>query len=305
MGTSVKWLRVSPRLVPSATVALVASERPVLIDSGHGDAYTEAANLAFLAEHGLVPEDLSALAITHFHNDHVGGVGALQARGVPVLLHEAEAELIAAGSPHVWDRALLGFDVPAFSVDRALRDGDRIDCGSVELEVIHVPSQTPGHVAFWEPTARVLFSGDLLQAADVGWVRFSQPWLDGALERSMAAIERLAALEPAIVVPGHGPVVTDVPAAVRANLDRYRSWLGDPARPARHAARRILLTTLVLSPCTEAELATRTWAAALAAATGQDPDAAIADLLLAVGEHIDRDVSGLLHARVPHHPPTP
>jgi glyoxylase-like metal-dependent hydrolase (beta-lactamase superfamily II) len=289
------WLRFSPRVTPSANVALIATGKPVLIDSGFGSPASAALTERFLAENGLRAADLTALAITHFHNDHAGGAAALRAQGVPVLLHETEAALIAAGAPEAFDAAFLPFAVESFTVDRALRDGDVIDAG-VELHVIHVPCQTPGCVAYWEPVDRVLFSGDLLQAEDVGWVRYDGT--PGALADTVAAVERLAALDPAIVVPGHGPLVTDVPRAVERTLARYAGWAADPARPARHAARRIALTSLVLQPSTEEQLTPQTWARALIDVSGPDAVTELVAGLEASGV-VTRDQDGVLHATVP------
>jgi glyoxylase-like metal-dependent hydrolase (beta-lactamase superfamily II) len=146
----------------------------------------------------------------------------------------------------------------------------------------------------------VLFSGDLLQADDVAWLRFEAD----ALEKTVAAVQRLAALDPLVVVPGHGPVVEDVEAAVRQTLDRYATWAGDPARWARHAARRVVITTLVLTPCDEAALARLAWARELARVTETTPAAAVAAL---VDGHVRagvvrRDPDGTLRATVAHEP---
>lgn len=273
----------------------------MLIDSGFASAASRAITDAFLAGNGLAPEQLTAVALTHFHNDHVGGAAWLQRQGVPILLHETEAELIAAGAAEAFDHALLAFDVPAFTVDRPLRDGDVVDAGERQLHVVHVPSHTSGLVAFWEPEDRVLFSGDLIQDGDVGWVRFDDP---ASLAATEAAVRRLAALEPALVVPGHGPVVTDPGRAIAENLERYASWRGEPSRPALHACRRIIISTLALTPSIEAELAELPWARVLAGVLDTTPAQAVGGLLeghLAAGRVVRGD-DGRLRTTVPHEP---
>ena len=127
---------------------------------------------------------------------------------------------------------------------RALRDGDVLE----GLEVVHTPGQTPGHVAYWHPEERVAITGDLLQDGDVAWVPYGGPWAEGALERTIASIERIAALEPVMTIPGHGPPVTDVPAAVAANLERYARFREDPSRAVWHAVRRALVSHLMIAP---------------------------------------------------------
>src|SRR5262245_45171204 len=170
----------SPRPGPSANLVLVTAERPVLVDAGSGSVPSDAALRAFLAEHGVAPEDLAWLALTHFHADHAGGAASLQRdHGVPVAAHASEAALVNARDPRACDARFLGFPVGPFTVQRALADGDVLE----GLQVIHAPGQTPGHVAYWLPSERVAITGDLLQAGDVSWIPFAGPWAAGALER--------------------------------------------------------------------------------------------------------------------------
>ena len=108
--------------------------------------------------------------------------------------------------------------------------------------------QTPGHVAYWHAEERVAITGDLLQVGDVAWVPFGGPWADGALERTIASLERIAALDPVRTIPGHGPLVTDVPAAVADNLERYARFREDPSRAVWHAVRRATVSHLMIAP---------------------------------------------------------
>ena len=158
-------IAVDLRPGPSANLVLVGD---VLVDTG--SAGTLQRTRAFLD--GATP---SWVALTHFHADHAGGAGTL---GLPVAAHEAEAALVNAGDPRAGD-PWLGFEIPPYRVTRALRDGDLIG----ELEVVHTPGQTPGHVAYWHAGERVAITGDLLQNGDVAWVPFGGPWAEGALDR--------------------------------------------------------------------------------------------------------------------------
>ena len=98
-------------------------------------------------------------------------------------------------------------------------------------------------------------TGDLLQDGDVAWVPYGGPWAAGALERTIASIERIAALDPVMTIPGHGPPVTDVPAAVAATLERYARFREDPSRAVWHAVRRALVSHLMIAPRDAAALA--------------------------------------------------
>ena len=144
------------------------------------------------------------------------------------------------------------------------------------MEVVHTPGQTPGHVAYWHAEERVAITGDLLQDGDVAWVPFGGPWAAGALERTVASLRRIAALDPVRTIPGHGPVVTDVPAAVDANLERYARFREDPSRAVWHAVRRATVSHLMIAPRSAASLATLPWVPMAAAAVDLAPLALVA-----------------------------
>lgn len=232
---------VLQRSTPAAHCALVGR---VLVDTGGGTADNVERVLAFLDGR---PVDL--IALTHPHLDHAGGAAELRERlGVPVAMGRADVGTLAA------DAERLRQPLPAFEADRLLDDGDVLPGG---LQVVATPGQTPGHLAFWAPAGRVVLTGDLLQDGDVAWVPFD----DGALDAACASIRRLAGLDAALGVPGHGPLVRDVTAAAAANLARYRQWQAEPARQAWHGARRVTAGRLSL----EASLPARAGAEAIVA----------------------------------------
>jgi glyoxylase-like metal-dependent hydrolase (beta-lactamase superfamily II) len=293
-------IAVDLRPGPSANVVLVGGERPVLIDSGSGSVASLARTHAFLAEHELVASDLAWLALTHFHADHVGGAASL---GVPVAAHEVEAALVNDRDPRACDALWLAFEVGPYGVTRALRDGDSVVDG---LEVVHTPGQTPGHVAYWHAEERIAITGDLLQEGDVAWVPFGGPRAEGALDAMIASIERIAALEPRMTIPGHGPPVTDVPAAVAANLERYERFRSDPSRAVWHAARRALVSHLMISPLPASALAAMPWAADAAAAVDLTPLALVERVLAGLMERgwVVED-GGMYDTEVVHEPRGP
>ncbi len=256
---------VDLRLGPSANLVLVDD---VLVDSGSGSPSSLTRLRAFVGERAL-----SWVALTHFHADHAGGAATL---GVPIAAHEAEAD---TSDPRVGD-PWLGFEIPPYRVARALRDGDFVG----PLEVVHTPGQTPGHVAYWHAEERVAITGDLLQLGDVAWVPFGGPWAEGALECTVASLERIAALDPVRTIPGHGPVVTDVPAAVADNLERYARFREDPSRAVWHAVRRATVSHLMIASRSAASLASLPWVPMAASAVDLSPLALIERVLDGLSE---------------------
>lgn len=154
---------------------------------------------------------VAAVVLTHAHFDHVGGVAQLMdATGAPLLVHESDAARLTSDGAEGTGGSMFGFHgIVAPSADRLLHDGDVVEAGLLELQVIHTPGHTQGGIClFGEDPAggpSHLFSGDTLFAGSVG--RTDLPGGDGrTLARSIA---RLASLPPDTRVhPGHGPDTT-------------------------------------------------------------------------------------------------
>mgnify|MGYP005861772809 CR=1 FL=1 len=145
---------------------------------------------------------VAGVVLTHGHFDHLAAArDVLAVTGAPLLVHEADAESIT--SAHGTGGALFGFEVSAPAADRLLRDGDRLDAGSLSLTVLHTPGHTPGCVCLY--TGGHLFSGDTLFSGSIGRTDFPGGDMD-AMSRSVA---RLAGLpDDTRVHPGHGPETT-------------------------------------------------------------------------------------------------
>jgi glyoxylase-like metal-dependent hydrolase (beta-lactamase superfamily II) len=94
--------------------------------------------------------------------------------------------------------------------------------GDVRLELIEVgPAHTRGDTIVHAPAARVLFSGDILfsGAHPIAWA--------GPVSHWIAACERILALDPAVIVPGHGPLAG---TGEVHELKAYFEYLYDHAR---------------------------------------------------------------------------
>ncbi len=166
--------------------------------------------------------EIAAHALTHAHPDHVGGSRhVVDALGVPLWSPAGDADDVEAGrarpGPGRAGRLLaLAGGFPAVSVARRLREGDDV----AGFTVLDTPGHSPGHLALWREADRVLVAGDVFFNLDLRTLRpgLRPPagFLTFDVERNRASMRRLAELEPALVLLGHGPPVRDAAAKLRA-----------------------------------------------------------------------------------------
>jgi glyoxylase-like metal-dependent hydrolase (beta-lactamase superfamily II) len=159
--------------------------------------------LAVVARHGLT---LSKILLTHAHLDHCGGTAELARRcGVPIEGPQRGDAFWIEGLPE--QAAQFGLPpAEAFEPTRWLEHGDRVQLGEGELEVLHCPGHTPGHVVFFDRPDRLAIVGDVLFQGSIGRTDFPGGDYD-TLIRSIR--ERLFPLGDDVrFLPGHGPMST-------------------------------------------------------------------------------------------------
>ena len=161
------------------------------------------------------------LVNTHHNGDHCWGNQLFAELGTEIIGHRLCAEFFdREASPELFVRLSEAEEVPVglAALVEALRDfdfhdivltppttlidGDTVlDLDGFEAHLLYVgPAHTAGDVVVHLPSEGVVFTGDILfqRCTPLGW--------QGTFANWIAALERLEALEPATVVPGHGPV---------------------------------------------------------------------------------------------------
>ncbi len=124
--------------------------------------------LAEVSRRGL---KLVAVLPTHWHADHVGGNQDL-VRAVPGLrVYGARGE---------------GGRIPAMTDE--VEDGSEVAVGPIRGRVIGIPAHTSGHIAYYFPALKAVFTGDTLFIAGCGRV------FEGKADTMVASLGRLAAL---------------------------------------------------------------------------------------------------------------
>jgi hydroxyacylglutathione hydrolase len=161
---------------------------------------------------------ISAHALTHAHPDHQGASHEVcEALGIPFWCPERDVD--AAENPdlikenqgnHPVARLFrASFVGPGHKVDRALKEGDEV----VGFKVIDTPGHSAGHVAYWRESDRVLIIGDVLanmdQLTGIRGLTEPKPYLTPDPATNRRSAEKLAALEPELVLFGHGRPLRD------------------------------------------------------------------------------------------------
>ncbi|HEC15751.1 MAG TPA: MBL fold metallo-hydrolase [Sedimenticola sp.] len=160
-----------------------------------------------IAEAQKAGVEIEKILITHAHVDHAGGAGALAERlNVPIEGPHKEDRFWIDGLPDQSEAYGFAERARTFTPERWLEQGDTVRFGNVELEVLHCPGHTPGHVVFYHPGERLAMVGDVLFSGSIGRTDF--PRSDhAALIRSIR--EKLWPLGDDVqFIAGHGPVST-------------------------------------------------------------------------------------------------
>lgn len=242
-----------PFPIESVNVFLLEGPPLSLVDTGLRDAATlETLRQAF-ARIGRKLEDLERIYITHGHLDHFGLAQTLvRISGATVFVHEQDAAKVTheslksleeepsllgmfleeAGLPSVYHNYIKQeflsivntFSEPVPEVV-TFPDGDEIACGDRKLRVVHLPGHSVGQVCFFEPSERLLFSGDHLLPTIT-----PNPLLDleakarngyQSLKTYLASLEATRALDALHVLPGHGDVFSCPGSRIDAILQHH------------------------------------------------------------------------------------
>jgi cyclase len=175
---------------------------------------------------------------THLHGDHTYGNCLLPESTVLVSHPATRAGIIADpvidGCPPFWQPVPDWGGATRRPASVTVADRLTLHTGEREVSVRHpgYAAHTPGDLVAWLPEPRVLFTGDLVfhQVTPLVFM--------GSVEGALRCLEWLAAFEPAIVVPGHGPVFeADALAGVLAAHERYYRLVLDTAKAGIAAGR--------------------------------------------------------------------
>ena len=172
-----------------------------VIDAGNMNERENEVLAKFIADNGLKPK--YALN-THGHFDHLLGVDFLREKYGAQLAMSSKDEFLLKGASVSAELFGVKADALPEAIDVDLEGKESIKFGNTELKIIPTPGHTPGHVAFYEPESKVLFTGDTLFRESIG--RTDLPGGDYSwIMRSI--IENILPLGDDVkIYPGHGEI---------------------------------------------------------------------------------------------------
>lgn len=193
-----------------ANAGFVVTADGVVVFDALGTPALGRAMLAAIRE--VTPQPVRRVVVSHYHADHVYGLQAFKAAGADVWAHRGARQYLASAqaaerlaqrraelSPWIDERTVL-------VAPDVLIDGDTsFRMGGLTFRIVYAEgAHTPEDVMLYVEEDRLLYAGDLFFAGRVPFVgnADSRGWLK--------AMEKVATLHPAVVVPGHGAASSDV-----------------------------------------------------------------------------------------------
>jgi glyoxylase-like metal-dependent hydrolase (beta-lactamase superfamily II) len=223
----------------SNCIVLVGADHAAVVDSGYGLHAPHTLALVAAALQGRAPD---LLVNTHLHSDHCGGNAALQAAypALQTLIPPGLASEVAR-----WDEDALGYRTtgqtcPQFAFDATLQPGSELRLGMHTWQVHAAPGHDPHSVVLFEPASRTLISADALWERGFGVVF---PELDGmaAFDEVAQTLDLIEALQPALVLPGHGaPFSRGIAEAIAYARKRLDGFAASPSKHRQYAAKVLL-----------------------------------------------------------------
>ncbi|MGM0388304.1 MAG: MBL fold metallo-hydrolase [Natrinema limicola] len=224
-----------------------------LIDTGDWMATTREQLETALSQHGLGLADIDRILLTHWHHDHCGLAGEIQAEsGADVYVHAADAALVE-GDEAAWnamdDRYRQYFEKWGMPEDKqtALRerltdgettvetptvttfeDGETFSVTDSDLEVVHTSGHAAGLCMFEAAIdgERQVFAGDALLPVYTPNVGGADIRVDRPLEKYLRALQGIVDADYDRAWPGHRTPIDDPAGRAQYIIEHHeeRSW---------------------------------------------------------------------------------
>ena len=225
-----KILKGLPYVLP---YLIISNGEVTLIDCGWNTDTAFEALTEGMKEHGVSPEALTKLIITHVHPDHFGMSGRLkELSNCEIVMHEKESDFV--DSRYFADKSFTDEmqtdmqrhmqqhgvpELPAdllpkgsmnrmqnilpAKADTKVRGGEHLNIGDFDLEVVWTPGHAPGHICLYEENRRILFSGDHILPTITPNISIHVQSANNPLEDYISSLETVEKLDVDHVLPAH------------------------------------------------------------------------------------------------------
>ena len=245
-------LAQEPNWPNPANIFLIPDENGfALVDVGCGGASGIAYLQKGLCHWKLNIEQLHTVVLSHAHPDHMGAMWWILEKTNPkVFIHhldvgpaldplKLEETFDVLLAKHRWaesvgDDAFQNFELLRFFEDSGcsmsaagdlheIREGDILQLGDFEFDIVHTPGHSPGHVSLYESKKQLLLAGDLVGKSPAWYVPAA-----GGVIAYLESLAKLEALNAATLLPAHGVMIVNANEAiqgVRKKLLQRESFL--------------------------------------------------------------------------------
>jgi glyoxylase-like metal-dependent hydrolase (beta-lactamase superfamily II) len=232
-----------------------------IIDTGMGDSSSNQFLIKGIEEIGLRRSDVSLVINTHEHVEHfAGNYELVKATGAQIITHSVAKGFIERPSSRLADEGVLKmlpegaaeqlrrwsavFKVIKPSVvAKTVEDGDIIEpVEGTRLRVIHTPGHAKGHMCLYDEDRKVLFSGDQILGSGTPYIGKWPDDSNGDMDDYLASLERLKKLDMRLMLPGHGPTITDPYKRIEETIERKKKREDMIIRSLRSDRSKDLLT---------------------------------------------------------------
>jgi len=208
---------------------ITGGPRAVIIDTGFNCPEAEEAFFGGLAELNVDPKAADVI-ITHLHADHSGLAYKLEQQGARIWMSAGDGKAVMRmRDDRGWEKTrnrmtLFGLEFEEDLIRKhpgrayapegpfpysVLQEGDIVDAGDYQLEVISVPGHTPDMINLYEPKHRLYFSGDHVLdpiTPNIAFWGFEHPAI---LNRYLESLRKIYDLPIDLMLTAHRALLTD------------------------------------------------------------------------------------------------